>query len=190
MNWPQVRQAHPDQWLVIEALEAHSVERRRILDRIAVVETCPDGQAAMRCYRQLHREHPLREFYFVHTSRDELEILESPLVSARRLHAESVGHRIREMIITSPARNVVQVYPLDDYRLEIEFENGEQRVFDVKPYLPRGIFIRLQNPAVFRAARVVAGSVEWPGGLDLSYDTLYLDSQPIVAPVAEDVTAR
>jgi hypothetical protein len=94
------------------------------------------------------------------------------------------------MITTSPARNVVQVYPLDDYRLEIEFENGEQRVFDVKPYLQRGIFIRLQNPAVFRAARVVAGSVEWPGGLDLSYDTLYLDSQPIVAPVAEDVAAR
>lgn len=87
MNWPQVRQAHPNQWLVIEALEAHSEERRRILDRIAVVETCPDGQAAMRCYRQLHREHPLREFYFVHTSRDELEILESPSVTARRLHA-------------------------------------------------------------------------------------------------------
>lgn len=84
---------------------------------------------------------------------------------------------------------VVQVYSRDDYRLEIEFENGEQRVFDVKPYLPRGIFIRLQNPAVFRAARVVVGSVEWPGGLDLSYDTLYLESQPIVAPVAGDVTA-
>lgn len=84
---------------------------------------------------------------------------------------------------------VVQVYPRDDYRLEIEFENGEQRVFDVKPYLQRGIFIRLQNPAVFRAARVVVGSVEWPGGLDLSYDTLYLESQPIVAPVAGDVTA-
>lgn len=84
---------------------------------------------------------------------------------------------------------VVQVYPLDDYLLEIEFENGEQRVFDVKPYLQRGIFIRLQNLAVFRAARVVAGSVEWPGGLDLSYDTLYLESQPIVAPVAGDMIA-
>ncbi len=82
---------------------------------------------------------------------------------------------------------VVQVYPRDDYRLEIEFENGEQRVFDVKPYLSRGIFIRLQNLAVFRAARVVAGSVEWPGGLDLSYDTLYLESQPVVVSVAGDV---
>lgn len=78
------------------------------------------------------------------------------------------------------------VHPLDDYQLEIEFDNGEQRVFDVKPYLQRGIFVRLQNLAVFRAARVVAGSVEWPGGPDLSYDTLYMESQPSVASVVRD----
>ena len=71
---------------------------------------------------------------------------------------------------------VVSVTPTDDFRLDIIFENGEQRIFDVKPYLNRGVFVRLQNPATFAAARVVAGSVEWPGGLDLSYDTLYLES--------------
>jgi hypothetical protein len=68
---------------------------------------------------------------------------------------------------------------LDDYQLELEFENTERRIFDVRPYLSRGIFVRLQNPTLFQAARVVAGSVEWPGGLDLSYDTLYLESQPV-----------
>ena len=71
------------------------------------------------------------------------------------------------------------VRPLDNYRLEIEFENGEQRVFDVKPYLDRGIFVRLKNRALFRAVRVVAGSVEWPGGLDLCYETLYAASEPV-----------
>lgn len=77
---------------------------------------------------------------------------------------------------------VEHVRPLDDYRLEVTFENGERRIFDVKPYLQRGVFVRLQNRAVFQAARVVVGSVEWPGGLDLSYDTLYLESQPITSP--------
>jgi len=77
---------------------------------------------------------------------------------------------------------VKQVHPLDDYRLEIVFENGDHRMFDMKPYLQRGVFVRLQNRAVFQAAQVVAGSVEWPGELDLSYDTLYLESQPIAAP--------
>lgn len=72
--------------------------------------------------------------------------------------------------------HVASVRAHDDYSLDIVFENGEQRIFDVKPYLNRGVFVRLQIPATFAAARVVAGSVEWPGGLDLSYDTLYLES--------------
>ncbi|MEP7235374.1 MAG: DUF2442 domain-containing protein [Ignavibacteriota bacterium] len=76
---------------------------------------------------------------------------------------------------------VKRVCPRDNYRLEIEFENGERRLFDVKPYLQHGVFIRLQNPALFHAAKVVAGSVEWPGEIDLSYDTLYLESEPVVA---------
>lgn len=57
-------------------------------------------------------------------------------------------------------------------QLALEFENDEQRIFDMKPYLSRGIFVRLQNRALLQAARLVAGSAEWPGGLDLSYDTL------------------
>jgi len=78
--------------------------------------------------------------------------------------------------------HVKAVRALDDYELELSFDNGESRRFDAKPYLDRGIFVRLRDHAVFRAARVVAGSVEWPNGLDLSYDTLYIEGQPIAAP--------
>ena len=80
--------------------------------------------------------------------------------------------------------HVKQVRPLEDYQLEVIFENGEQRLFNMKPYLQKGVFVRLQNRAVFRSARVVAGSVEWPGELDLSYDTLYLESQPMAIATA------
>lgn len=74
---------------------------------------------------------------------------------------------------------VKSVRPLDDYDLEVTFENGERKRFDVKPYLSRGIFVRLQNRAVFQAVRAVAGSIEWPGGLGLSYDTLYVRGRSI-----------
>ena len=47
---------------------------------------------------------------------------------------------------------VKDVRPLAEYQLEVAFENGERRVFDVKPYLYRGIFVRLQNRALFQAA--------------------------------------
>jgi hypothetical protein len=40
MRWSAIRAAHPDRWLVVEALEAHSENDHRIFDRIAVVEVC------------------------------------------------------------------------------------------------------------------------------------------------------
>lgn len=78
--------------------------------------------------------------------------------------------------------HVKSVRALDNYELEVLFENGERRRFDVKPYLGRGIFVRLQNRSLFKAVRAVAGSIEWPGGLDLSYETLYAESQLIAEP--------
>ena len=77
--------------------------------------------------------------------------------------------------------HVKSVRALEDYELEVSFDNGESRRFDVKPYLDRGIFVRLRDHDAFRAVRAVAGSVEWANGLHLSYDTLYVEGQPLVA---------
>ncbi len=76
---------------------------------------------------------------------------------------------------------VRSVRAVEDYELQVVFENGEVRRFDVKPYLGRGIFSRLRDQAAFRAVRVVAGSIEWANGLDLSYDTLYVEGRPTAA---------
>jgi hypothetical protein len=77
MQWAEVRAMLPNQWLIVEALEAHTDSGLRVPDRLSVIEQCPDGAAVMRRYRALHREFPMRELYFVHTSNDELEIEES-----------------------------------------------------------------------------------------------------------------
>ena len=69
MQWPEICRSHPDTWLIVEALEAHTTpDSQRHLDRLTVVEKCPDGKAAMKRYRFLHQQHPEREFYFIHTS--------------------------------------------------------------------------------------------------------------------------
>jgi hypothetical protein len=87
MQWPEVRAAYPNQWLVIEALEAHTDHERRRLDQIAVIDVCTDGSAAIQSYRRLHQAYPTREFYFVHTQRDTLEIIEQRWIGVRRGHA-------------------------------------------------------------------------------------------------------
>jgi hypothetical protein len=69
--------------------------------------------------------------------------------------------------------------PLEDHVLLLTFTNGERRIFDTKPYLDKGVFKRLRERSAFFGVRVVAGSVEWPGEIDLSYDTLYLESHPV-----------
>lgn len=80
---------------------------------------------------------------------------------------------------------VVSVHALTGHRLLLRFTTGETKVFDVAPYLDQGVFRRLRVPGVFAGARVVAGSVEWPGGVDLSYDTLYLDGVTVPGDAGE-----
>lgn len=76
---------------------------------------------------------------------------------------------------------VKSVQTQDNYCLLLTFENGEKRIFDLKPYLDLGVFARLRNVALFKTARVVSGSVEWHSEIDLSYDTLYLESMLVKA---------
>jgi hypothetical protein len=70
----------------------------------------------------------------------------------------------------------------DEYRLLLTFENGEKRIFDLTPYFNKPVFARLKNETLFKTARVVSGSVEWQGEIDLSHDTLYLESKPAASP--------
>ena len=74
---------------------------------------------------------------------------------------------------------VKSVKPQENHSLLLTFENGEKRVFDLKPYFEKPVFKPLKNMALFKTARVVSGSVEWQGEVDLSFDTLYLESKPV-----------
>ena len=84
MRWMNVRKTYPNQWLVIEAVKAHSARTKHVLDKIAVMESCVDGTTAMQKYRAFHQQYPEREFYFVHTSRNELNIHERQWLGIRR----------------------------------------------------------------------------------------------------------
>ena len=76
MRWSELRQLVPNQWVIIEALFAHTTEGRRVLDDVSLVETCSDGAAAFKRYRARHRQAREREFLAAHTSNEELEIHE------------------------------------------------------------------------------------------------------------------
>lgn len=93
-------------------------------------------------------------------------------------HPEAVNEEIRALL-RGRAENprVKSVQCLSNYRLILSFHNGEEGVFDVKPYLEKGIFRELKNPAVFQQVTVFQGTLSWPGGQDFGPDTLYLESE-------------
>ena len=108
MRWAEIRERYPNQWLIVDALEAHTEGDRRKLDQMTVVEVCPDGAAALRRYQELHRQHPQREFYFVHTARQELDIRERywslPSAPGNPARSSSPVHRalLRSRATSSP----------------------------------------------------------------------------------------
>ena len=83
MTWIDVRRHYPHQWLLVEALQAHSKAGKRHLDELAVVDVFSDGETALRAYLRLHRDAPTRELYVVHSDREELEITERALLGLR-----------------------------------------------------------------------------------------------------------
>lgn len=83
MKWSQIRHHYPNQWLLIEAIKAHSEADRRIVEDIAVIGAFPDSAAALQDYARLHREAPERELYIFHTDREALDITERRWVGIR-----------------------------------------------------------------------------------------------------------
>src|SRR5574338_731114 len=74
---------------------------------------------------------------------------------------------------------VTRVIPHEDFHLEITFDTGETKLFDMHPYLDKGVFRSLQDPALFKQAFVALDTVCWPGNLDIAPETLYDLSVPV-----------
>ena len=57
---------------------------------------------------------------------------------------------------------VKKVVPLSDYRLLIEFNNGEQGVYACEHLLDFGVFKELKDKSYFGKAQAIDGTVVWP----------------------------
>jgi Protein of unknown function (DUF2442) len=73
----------------------------------------------------------------------------------------------------NPRVKAVKANP--DYTLTLTFTNDEIKVFDVKPYLEKGIFRELKDRKEFNSARPFLGSIQWRNGQDFCPDMLYVD---------------
>ncbi len=75
--------------------------------------------------------------------------------------------------------SIVNVKPLENYRLLLEFENNEQRIFDVTPYFDRGKCKELKDISLFNSVKVCFDSIQWANKLDFDPEFLYKKSTSI-----------
>ena len=80
---------------------------------------------------------------------------------------------------------VMSVRANEDHTLELTFNDGSIKLFDVKPYLDYEVFRELKDLNYFRQVRVAFGTVQWPHEQDISPETLYLEG----VRVAESIPA-
>lgn len=71
----------------------------------------------------------------------------------------------------------IDVKPLKNYMLEIIFDNGEKKIFDVKPYLNFKTFVELKDENKFNKVKIAGLSIEWENGADICPDELYNKSK-------------
>lgn len=75
--------------------------------------------------------------------------------------------------------DVVNVKTTPDFQLDLDFKNGEQRRFDMRPLLTIRPWDRIANEQLFHRTTVAYGTVIWPGEIDIAPETLYDDSVPL-----------
>ncbi len=74
---------------------------------------------------------------------------------------------------------VSEVEAKDDYILLVKLSDGKKGLFDVKPYLDKGIFTELKDTSLFDAVRPAFGGVVWPHEQDFSADTIEYEMKQI-----------
>ena len=85
--------------------------------------------------------------------------------------------------------DVTHVTVQPGFILLLEFENGEQRRFDMARFIDQKPWSRLTSGHTFQGAFVENGTVTWPGNIDMDPETLYERSVALERPAATTAAA-
>ena len=70
-------------------------------------------------------------------------------------------------------RKIIKVKPLEDYKLELTFDNNVVKIKDMKSHLNDGVFKILRNKEIFNSVKISFGTISWNEDIDLCADYLY-----------------
>ena len=70
---------------------------------------------------------------------------------------------------------IVNVEPLNDYKLKLCYETGEVKLFNVLPYITGKWYEELFNQNYFKSVHLISNGygIEWENGQDIAPHELY-----------------
>jgi len=72
-------------------------------------------------------------------------------------------------------RNVISVKALQNYRVDLAFDDGVSGIVDLSHLVGKGVFDSWRDPHVFEQVRIgAAGELVWGDHIDICSDSLYL----------------
>lgn len=72
MRWEEVQERFPNEWVVLEVINAQSDNGYRYIEDVVIIDKFESSLEAMNRYDELRKEQPQREYCFFHTSREHL----------------------------------------------------------------------------------------------------------------------
>ena len=66
---------------------------------------------------------------------------------------------------------------MEDYKLELTFDNDVVKIKDMKPHLEKGVFTKLKQKEIFNFVKISFGTICWGEEIDMCADYLYETSK-------------
>ena len=73
----------------------------------------------------------------------------------------------------------IEVKALMNYLIYIKFENGEEKIYDMKKELEYPFYENLKDLEKFKRIKISGINIEWENGEDVAPENLYNNSKPI-----------
>jgi hypothetical protein len=84
-----------------------------------------------------------------------------------------------DIITKGEIKAIKSVQTMDNYKLLLEFNNKEKRVFDVKLLFDKPVFQPLKDKELFEKVHIIFEyTIAWNDEIDMCPDSLHLDSVP------------
>lgn len=76
--------------------------------------------------------------------------------------------------------DIKEVKVLEDYKLYLMFETGEEKIFDMSELIKNSkMYVKLSNKDYFKNVKIRKDTIEWINGEDVAPEYLYHNSVPI-----------